>query len=125
MKMLARTTGNFQLYNHRLGVSVPEDGVGVVTACGWVDTQINQGQLQILSGPLSDEVTSEMVEDVFCQFERDEEATVEYFQESHPFEGELPHRNKPSVELDSVTKQIQRFRAAKTKEAEGAKPKTK
>ena len=115
MKMIARTTGPFQLFNYRLGVSVPEEGVGLVMASGWVDRQINQGQLQILSGPLSDDVTPEMVDDVFCQFEQDVEATVEYFQESHPFEGEMPRPDTPQVELDSVAKQIQRYREAQNR----------
>lgn len=111
MKLLAQTTGNFMLFNTKIGVEVPEEGIGLVVASQWVAAQINQGQLQILSSGLSDDVTSEEVQDVFNQFERKIEPTVEYFEESHPYKGPPVQIGAPHAELDSVLKQIARERS--------------
>ena len=116
MKMLCRTTGQFMLFNSRLGVEIDPGGIGLTTSGAWSDMQINQGQLQILSSGLSDEVMDDEVQDVFNQFEHDIEATVEYFEMSYPWDGEYPERVQTKEELDSVVKQIQRSRAEAEKE---------
>ena len=127
MKMLCRTTGPFMLYNSASGIEIDSIGIGITKAGGWASNQINQGQLEILSSGLADEVMNEEVQDVFAQFDGDIEATIEYFETSYPWGEEYPQELRTKAELDSVVKQIMRNRAqldadkAKADEAEKAK----
>ena len=110
MKMLCRTTGPFMLYSSAFGIEIDSTGIGVTKSGPWASNQINQGQLEILSSGLADEVMNEEVQEVFKQFEGNIEATVEYFEVSYPWGEDYPESPRTGAELDSVVKQILRSR---------------
>ena len=115
MKMLCRTTGEFMLYSAVSGIQVESTGIGITKAGPWTSNQINQGQLQLLSSGLTDEITDREVQAVFNEFEGDIEATVEYFETSYPWDGEYPEELLIRADLDSVIDQIRRAERSRLK----------
>ena len=125
MKMLCRTTGEFMLYSALSGIQIESTGIGITRAGQWTSNQINQGQLQVLSSGLTDELTDREVQAVFNEFEGDIEATVEYFETSYPWDGEYPEELLIKTDLDSVIDQIRRHREEQIKVDMGAEEKAK